>query len=124
MAMSETMMCKFKKLNRREVLARFVYDEAHSILESSSDFRGVYTQVGDLKRSFPTVSLMALTATITAEETAEVKRIIKASDTCQDFTFPCKWTNKKISVRDIRNLDSQVLDFLKHDCNPQDTGII
>lgn len=62
---------------RRWKVGLFAIDEAHCISEWGHDFRPEYRQLAQLRETFPTVPLMALTATATQQVRQDIIRQLK-----------------------------------------------
>jgi len=87
------------RLHERGNLARFVIDEAHCVSSWGHDFRPDYGALGCLKRSYPGVPLMALTATVTPRALDDARRALGLKS-CATHRQPCDRANLRFSVVD------------------------
>ena len=105
-------------------LALLAVDEAHCISQWGHDFRPEYTQLATLREKFPTVPMMALTATadkVTRQDIIEQLQLRQAKEFISSFDRP----NLSLSVkRGYKNAEKMhfILNFIK--ARPFDAGII
>jgi len=93
-------------------IALFAIDEAHCVSQWGHDFRPEYTKLRDLRPRFPSVPLIALTATAdaqTRQDMLEVLGLQQASQHISSFDRP----NIRYTVREKHQPFVQLTSFLK-----------
>lgn len=112
----------FLDLLRQTPLALIAIDEAHCVSQWGHDFRPEYLQLGDLKKNFPNVPRLALTAT--ADE-ATLKDIIHRLGLEKARLFISGFNRPNIFYRVVpkQNAKAQLLRFIQDD-HPNDAGIV
>jgi len=77
---SKLLMSTLEKLNEAQRLDRFVVDEAHCASSMGNDFRPDYQKLSILRKLFPTVPILAVTATATPQVLRDVTHILQMSN--------------------------------------------
>ncbi|MDN3668786.1 DNA helicase RecQ [Echinicola jeungdonensis] len=102
-------------------LSLIAVDEAHCVSQWGHDFRPEYLKIGKLRKAFPTVPFVALTATAdqqTRRDMAEKLGLIKPKWFISSFDRP----NITYRVAPKRNSFDRLLEFLEF--HQKDTGIV
>jgi ATP-dependent DNA helicase RecQ len=110
------------ELLKRAKLSLFAIDEAHCISQWGHDFRKDYLQLAMLRREFPEVPVVALTATAderTRHEIVARLMLRRAEIFVSSFDRP----NIQYRITEKRDTKSQLLAFLE-DEHPDDAGIV
>ncbi|KPI45641.1 ATP-dependent DNA helicase hus2/rqh1 [Cyphellophora attinorum] len=85
MSKSVAFMDTLKQLHNIKKLARIVIDEAHCVSQWGHDFRPDYKELGNVRKQFRGVPVMALTATATETVKVDVMHVL-GMDNSQIFT--------------------------------------
>ncbi|KAF4324441.1 hypothetical protein JM18_000346 [Phytophthora kernoviae] len=108
---SMEMMDLIETLHRNGMLARFVIDEAHCVSQWGHDFRPEYSQMGILKKTFPDVPVMALTATAPPKVIKGVQRSLHITKGSV-FSMSFNRQNLSFEVRDKPRGDKKAMEEL------------
>ena len=99
-----------KKIQRVKVQLITV-DEAHCISQWGHDFRPAYRQISDLRKLFPGVPVLALTATATPEVVKDIQQQLSfAQPNCYSMSFARN--NLAYVVRNTENKAAELLHIL------------
>ncbi len=101
-AKSKRFMSKLEKCYERGGLSRIVIDEVHCASQWGHDFRPDYKMLGILKKQFPFVPLLGLTATATPKVVEDLKQILSLKE-CVIFRASYNRANLVYEVRLKKN---------------------
>ncbi|CAG8653934.1 6847_t:CDS:2 [Cetraspora pellucida] len=113
-----------QSLYKRGLLARFVIDEAHCVSQWGHDFRPDYKDLGQLRKKFPGVPMMALTATATSRVKEDVIHNLRMEN-CEIITqgFNRPNLNYKV-IKKNTNSEKQIIEFIHSSGHVRHCGII
>ncbi len=103
-------------------ISLFAIDEAHCISQWGSFFRPEYSQLGQLKTSFPTVPIIALTGTVDQKTIESIQESLQLENSLI-LRSSFDRSNINIQIAQKRKAKQQILYFLHHEV-PGESGII
>lgn len=115
------MMPQFLELLKRLPVSLFAVDEAHCISEWGHDFRPEYRQLTRLKTDFPTIPIIALTATATNNVRDDIAEQLNIYS-CKRYRASFNRANLTYRVEPKVNPYGQLLHYLEG--RIRDSGII
>ena len=94
---------------------RFVIDEVHCCSHWGQDFRKDYLNLSELRRRFPKVPLLGLTATATVKVKDDIAKILGITNSVLYFQSSFNRPNLQFEIRDkkaLKNIDYDVATLL------------
>ncbi len=109
-------------LHERGLLSLFAIDEAHCVSQWGHDFRADYLGLNVLKRRFPAVPRVALTATADELTRKDIVQRLALED-ARVFLSSFDRPNIRYTIVEKDNAKSQLLSFIREE-HPKDAGIV
>ncbi|KAM4037866.1 recQ-like DNA helicase BLM [Anomaloglossus baeobatrachus] len=121
---SPRLITTMENLYERQLLARFVIDEAHCVSQWGHDFRPDYKRLNMLRQKFPSVAMMALTATANPRVQKDILNQLKMTRP-QIFSMSFNRDNLKYDVlpKKPKKVALDCVEWIKKN-HPNESGII
>ncbi|XP_077329618.1 recQ-like DNA helicase BLM [Lithobates pipiens] len=121
---SARLITVMENLYERKLLARFVIDEAHCVSQWGHDFRPDYKRLNMLRQKFPSIPMMALTATANPRVQKDILNQLKMSKP-QIFSMSFNRSNLKYEVlpKKPKKVAQDCVEWIKKH-HPNESGII
>lgn len=126
LAKSKRFMAKLEKMYQLGRFSRLVIDEVHCCSQWGHDFRPDYKFLGIMKRQFPEVPILGLTATATLNVLEDVKKILNIQS-CHLLRASFNRPNLYYEVREKPSEAKALMDEIQKLINsrfPKQSGII
>ncbi|TPX45000.1 hypothetical protein SeLEV6574_g04149 [Synchytrium endobioticum] len=121
---SDKFKATLRRLHEQNRLARFVIDEAHCVSQWGHDFRPDYKELGCIRRVYPGVPIMALTATANEKVRSDVINVLQMQmPKCFQSSFNRKNLNYEVVTKFAKNVDDDIVTFVRKHF-PGKSGII
>lgn len=116
------MQSLLRRLHNKKLLSRFVVDEAHCLSDWGHDFRPDYNKLGMLRREFPGVPLMALTATANEKVVSDA---IRALEMRNEYRYKSSFNRPNLRY-EVRKKDGKTIDAIADYISkrPTESGVI
>jgi bloom syndrome protein len=119
---SQMMQSLLRRLHNKKLLSRFVIDEAHCLSDWGHDFRPDYNKLGMLRREYPGVPLMALTATANEKVVSDA---IRALEMRNEYRYVSSFNRPNLRY-EVRKKDGKTLNAIADYISkrPSESGVI
>ena len=104
-ATPEFITTRIKKIMKiKEEIGLFAIDESHCVSQWSHDFRHSYMELSIIKKTFPSIPLLAVTATATPRVIKDIFTLLNLTDV-KEYLLGTRRTNLEISVLPKKEFD-------------------